>query len=111
MLGAYRNQRHPVPLRESEWAIRPVDVVDAGTDHTSSARRETCRADSGRVVAAPQLWLDYRGRPWSPNAVGKAFTVLVRRFVRSAVGVELNVPVITLHGTRHSFNSPPPGGG
>ena len=47
----------------------------------------------------------------SPNAVGKAFTVLVRRFVRSAVGVELTVPVITLHGTRHSFNSPPPGGG
>jgi hypothetical protein len=75
---------------ESEWAIRPVDVVDAGTDHTSSARRETRRADPGRAVAAPQLWLDYRGRPWSPNAVGKAFTVLVRRFVRSAVGVEVS---------------------
>lgn len=48
------------------------------------------RADSGRAVAAPQLWLDYRGRPLSPNAVGKAFTVLVRRFVRSAVGVEVS---------------------
>jgi hypothetical protein len=30
------------------------------------------------------------GRPLSPNAVGKTFTVLVRRFVRSAVGVEVS---------------------
>lgn len=45
------------------------------------------RADPDHAVMAPQLWLDYRGRPLSPSAVGKAFTVLVR----SAGGVELNV--------------------
>ncbi|HEY5117182.1 MAG TPA: hypothetical protein VIJ00_16795 [Nakamurella sp.] len=63
------------------------------------------RAEPDRPARAPQLWLDYRGRPLSPNAVGKAFTVLVKRFIASPVGVELEAPEITLHGTRHTSPS------
>ena len=48
------------------------------------------RADSGRAVAGPAAVAGLPGRPLSPNAVGKTFTVLVRRFVRSAVGVEVS---------------------
>ena len=79
--------------------------VTLPTAATAAVLREALarRADPARPAHAPQLWLDHRGRPLSPGAVGKAFVRLVGAFVRSPAGVECGAPMITLHGTRHSF--------
>jgi len=79
--------------------------VTLPTAATAAVLREALarRADPARPAHAPQLWLDHRGRPLSPGAVGKAFVRLVGAFVRSPAGVECGAPMITLHSTRHSF--------